>query len=488
MKKSSTTLSVAIGAQRANLPQTIAILTGLTLAAGILFTDSSDEMLAYLLVTSLSAAPVVYWIVVGAKGIPIMPAVAAMHFIYYGVPILRSNIKQTGFESSEILGGAATISLFLIVATLSWSFLLVVGIRRSNVGAPEPISDAALKRFMFLGLLLGVFYFLALYAGELGWLGANLGAFRSITLTSATVACFVLGHARARGWLRGRDWMLAVGSLSALVILSFGNLFLVVGTIYCLTAAAGYIITSRRVPWALFGGVAAVVMVLHAGKDAMREKYWLSHTNYIANMSVARIPGLMEEWAEKGLATIASGKYNSAIDRASLLSLLLRVQRLAPDYVPFLEGESYAVIPQMLVPRFINEDKVASQAAMKMLNVHFHFQTSEGAATTAVGWGLVAEGYGNFGYLGVIGVALMLGLISGVFERLSDGAPLMSLRALIAIAAMMTLINMEGDAATILTSLFQSLIAISMMFWLIGILSKRERRRPNRAISIGEIS
>jgi hypothetical protein len=40
----------------------------------------------------------------------------------------------------------------------------------------------------------------------------------------------------------------------------------------------------------------------------------------------------------------------------------------------------------------------------------------------------------------------------------------------------MNLINLEGDAAGILTSLFQSLVAISIMFWLVKFLSKHRRR------------
>src|SRR5262249_3716899 len=153
-------------------------------------------------------------------------------------------------------------------------------------------------------------------------------------------------------------------------------------------------------------------------------------------------------------------------DRASLLVLLLQTQRLAPDYVPFLEGKTYALVGKTLVPRFIDENKITSQAAMIMLNLHFGIQLTHQTTQTAIGWGLVAEAYANFGRLGVVGVALFLGLFSGLLERWSDGAPLASFPSLIAFAALMQLINVEMDGVSLLTTLFQTIVAISVLLWL----------------------
>src|SRR5262245_14600840 len=115
----------------------------------------------------------------------------------------------------------------------------------------------------------------------------------------------------------------------------------------------------------------------------------------------------MAEWVETGLARITSGDhYSSSIERASLLPMLIRVQRLAPNDVPFREGEAYALLPGMLVPRFLEPDKIASQGSMNILNIRFGLQSVEEANKTAIGWGLIAEAYANFGYLGVIGVGL----------------------------------------------------------------------------------
>jgi hypothetical protein len=468
MKKPSAVLSLALNARRANLPQTIAIVTASSVVLGMLFTDTTDQLVAYLVVSVACCVPIALWIGNGSNGIPILPVISLMSFIYYALPILRKqlDVSTTQFEPSEILSAAVTVATYLSAATISWWMILGLSGRRSPSTAPDVISGSWLRRIIFVGLALGVLYHVALYSGSLGWLGPAFGLARSAMLSTATVACFVLGHARAQGSLRGQQWVLAVVGLAVLVLLAWASLFLINGMVYCLAAIFGYVITSRRVPWVVVSASMAVIIVLHAGKDSMRDKYWYEGRNYGEDISVTDVPGRMAEWTVAGLETIGSGKnYSSAVDRASLLSLLLQVQRLTPDYVPPLEGESYEVLPEMLVPRFLYPDKIDSQAAMSMLNIRFGFQTREGTQSTAIGWGLIAEGYANFGRLGVIGVALILGLLCGGLERWSVDAPIISLPSLVAVTAMIVLIDLEGDAAGLATTLFQSIISVAILFW-----------------------
>jgi hypothetical protein len=485
--KSSSSLSVSFDAKRANLPVTIAIVIGTSVVLGLLLTGTAEEMIAYLVVAIACAVPCALWVWAGSNSIPIMPAVSIMYFIYYGIPILRGNVSGIGwavyrgnvggasFDGGEILGAAATVALFVVAATISWGVLLMGIARRPKSTHREIVSGVQLQRFMVVGLAFGILYHVALFSGLLAWLGPNFGFVRAIMLTAATVGCFLLGHARARGLVRGKKWALALVSMGALVSLAWATLFLVGGMIFCLATVSGYVITSKRVPWTWLSAAIVVVLVLHAGKDHMRYKYWLKDRNYSSEVSVMQIPSLMSEWAETGVSTIVNGDYyDSVVDRASLLNLLLRAQRLAPDYVPYLEGRTYAVLPYMLIPRFISPDKISSQRAMNMLNIHFGFQSAREADKTAIGWGLVAEAYANFGRVGVLGIAVLFGLFVGFFERWSDNAPLASLPSLVAAAVMMQLINVEGDAAGLLTTLFQSIVAIACLFWFFGLVSKQK--------------
>jgi len=473
--KTSASLSLSFVARRGNLPQAIALVMALSIAIGFFFTDTTEEMYAYLLVALACAVPLVLWISAGATSVPLLSAYSAMCFIYYGIPILKGHLSEIGFGPSEILGGAATVALFLGVATVSWWLVFFGSRRRSLATAPLFLSGLYLERFVFLGIILSTLYHVIVYTSGLAWLGPSAGLLRAITLSTGALAFFFAGHARAMGTMRGQKWTLAVAGMGISVILSIAGLFLVEGVVFCLAVLFGYTMTSKRVPWIFLLVTMVGVTVLHAGKDPMRDEYWGSHAT--GKLTLLNIPSIMAEWTGYGLEEITSGdQYHSALDRASLMQLLLRSKRLAPDYVPFLEGRSYAVLPDMLVPRFLFPDKITSQEAMNMLNVHFGFLTIDETSRTAIGWGLIAEAYGNLGNLGVIGVALVLGILIGSLESWSNGASLTSFPAAVAVTVLIQLINMEADAAGLVTTLFQSIAAISLIFWLFGIFSKQRSR------------
>jgi hypothetical protein len=229
-------------------------------------------------------------------------------------------------------------------------------------------------------------------------------------------------------------------------------------------ALFGYVITAKRIPWRPILVALPILAVLHAGKGEMRERYWAARSNSVANYSLLALPGEMAEWASTGVGAIASGKAGATvIDRASLLQLLLRVQQLAPDVVPYLNGETYALLPYMLVPRFVQEDKIASQAPMMLLNIRFGFQTAEGASITAIGWGLVAEAYANFGDFGAVGIGIIIGLFAGFLTRWSTGQPATSLPSLIGVTGMMTMINAESDFSYMMVNFSQAAVALTIM-------------------------
>lgn len=332
--------------------------------------------------------------------------------------------------------------------------------------------------FTFMGLALGLAYQVALISGALDGLGGFLGLLRSVISTALVVACYFLGVARARGLLRGASWTLAIAGLCGVIALAWSSFFLVTGVAFILAAGLGFIITRKRIPWITVAVVFVVVSILHAGKAEMRAKYWERGTNSGGVYSVAQLPDIAAEWVSAGVRERLSGSGGqSAIDRTSLLPLLLRAQRLTPQHIDFLKGDTYALLPGMLVPRFLSPGKTASQAGMDLLNIRYGILSTEGVTSTAVGWGLIAEAWANFGYLGEIGVGLFVGLLAGALSRWSAGASPVSRPTLFAIAAMITLLNLEADLAGLLTSLLQSFAAVLIFLGFFEFLSRRKRAR-----------
>jgi hypothetical protein len=219
-----------------------------------------------------------------------------------------------------------------------------------------------------------------------------------------------------------------------------------------------------------------MLAVLHAGKFELRNTYWAHGVSEGQEISVGQIPSVMVDWFAAGVDALWSGGAESdVLERASLLHMLVLVQRTTPDYIPYLEGETYALLPSMLVPRFVDPEKTVSQAALNLLSIRYGLQTLESVARTTIGWGLVSEAYANFGYWAVIMVGALFGAICGALMRLSVGAPPNSLPMFITIAATLVLLNVEADFAYLMTTLVQTLAAILIVAALAYLLRGRRR-------------
>jgi hypothetical protein len=430
---------------------------------GLLWAASAEAGIGYLLLTISVYLPCSLWVRAGTPGIPIWPAVAVMSWLYYALPILRD--RENLYTPDEILRGAATAAAFLTIGTITWRLSFPSGRRRPRRVGPEFLVAPHMNAVVFLGLGLGLSYYVLLSLGLFNSLGSAFGLVRSFMQTSAVVSCYVVGHARGRGILRGQLWALAVAALTANALAAWTSLFLVQGMSYLLAAVGGYVITTKRVPWLPLSAAFLILGVLHAGKTEMRQQYWLADSNTIAeSVRIQDVPEFLTEWIRAGLkASVSDDGSQSIIDRASLFRLLLAVQRLAPESVPFLDGETYALLPNLLVPRFLEPDKIVSQAGMNMLNIHFGFQTDQQTKVTALGWGLIPEAYANFGTPGVAGIGLLSGMIAGLFFRFTWGASAISTGTFLGIVALMTMINLETDLSYLLTNLWQTCVSVWLL-------------------------
>lgn len=451
-------------------------------ALGLLRADSVMQLFAYLVVVAAASAPSVLWVRAGALGIPVFPVIALAHIPYYALPVVSGNENIQPYSQWEVLRAALTVALYLGCATTAWALLAR---RRAQRVAFDPGHDdrSNVIRLIFIGLGIGIAFQVALLSGVMGMFGSFFGLLRTVALMASTVGCFLAGVTRAQLALRGAPFVMAIAAIAANIMLAWASLFLVGGVILALAFAFGFMIVRRRIPWLLLVVVIAVVGVLHSGKGEMRAKYWIEDTNYGTGLNVLQLPAFLAEWAGYGVDAIVHGEVASnALERASMLQMVLFAQEMTPDSVDYLRGETYAMLPSILVPRFIDENKPASQVGMDLLNVRYGLLTVEGASVTAIGWGLLAEGYANFGYWGVVGVGLILGLLCGTLAWWSADKEVVSVATLMSIATMMMLINVEIDFIQVCTALLQAFGAILIFLALYGWLVIRQQRRASLAL------
>jgi hypothetical protein len=214
--------------------------------------------------------------------------------------------------------------------------------------------------------------------------------------------------------------------------------------------------------------------LLHAGKAQIRELYWqqpIEPSEYISRYA---------EWIDFGIKEISTPSdkkvetEQSIIDRASVLQQLLLTQSLTEKGKPLLDGLTYGIIPQLLVPRFFNSEKITSHEGTSILNIYYGRQTRRDTQSTTIGWGLIAESYANFGLWGCGLLALIFGIFYGYISLISINAPIFSDRYLFAILVLSYAFQTEYTAGVYVAALFQSTVTLFVFILFVMKVQKRE--------------
>lgn len=96
---------------------------------------------------------------------------------------------------------------------------------------------------------------------------------------------------------------------------------------------------------------------------------------------------------------------------------LERVMSWTPSLVPFWNGSSYESIPYLFIPRVLWHDKPSRHIWNKFGRTYGIL--SEDDVSTSVAINYLAEGYMNFGIMGMYVVAIIMGFLIAAVERLS---------------------------------------------------------------------
>ena len=154
---------------------------------------------------------------------------------------------------------------------------------------------------------------------------------------------------------------------------------------------------------------------------------------------------------------------SSVKERGSLIHLMVMIQTMTPDKVPFLEGESYKFIPALLIPRVLSPKKAQSHTGNMMLSLHYGILSEEGIWKTSVGFDPVMEAYANYGYLGVLVLAVIIGFFLGWATRLTIHVPMLSFGFMFGVLIIGTTISSFNTMGVYVTSTWQSFLALAAL-------------------------
>jgi hypothetical protein len=148
------------------------------------------------------------------------------------------------------------------------------------------------------------------------------------------------------------------------------------------------------------------------------------------------------------------------MERASLFQLVCYALDTVPDRTPFLMGETYSYVPPQVVPRFLWPTKPSPNDSVKTLSVKLGVLTADQAETTSIGYGLITEGYVNFGLYGPAILGLILGWALRKTALGTAQCSTISGGGILRILCLAWCLNAETTMAVWLSSFYQACIAI----------------------------
>jgi hypothetical protein len=420
-------------------------------------------------------------------GLPLLPTIAIQHMVAYGIPIINEHETLAAYPPEYLTTAGWEVCILLVTTSVVWRWSMEL-FRPGTTTAHafrlfDTVGDSARGRLGVILVATATAYelleSLQLVGTLLEALPAGTGSLVSAIMNAMTMAGYFLLAMQVGG--EGSGPMLRtffVGTLTINLIL-LSSSFLLSSSISMVAAALiGLFWSSGRIPWRLIVVVTAFLSFLHLGKFEMREKYWETEDGEaVAATALSDLPVRYMEWFDASYRNLTGSSEESNLfgpeqnETASMLdrvnnmqNLLYAINAVDGQRVPTLDGATYALIPQLLIPRILWPDKPRTHEGQIMLNVHFGRQSLSATYKTYIAWGLLPEAYGNFGgWWGAIFLGMSLGLICAWLEHASANKPVLSLEGLVTFAVFSGIaISFEMVSTVLVTSLFQTSIVICL--------------------------
>ena len=440
-----------------------------TLFLGWLFWGSrgninGETFLVTSVLVVLCLTPSLLWCSGRVSGLPIFPAFSLTFLPTYVIPLWKGTRSLGSYNSLEINTAGWTLAAFLGVGLLFWHQLCA-----KNRTTPSQIMmiEQVRSEWILMGCILlqvvfeiGIFFFKEFGEGV-------FPIIRGLTSSAGRLGLFIFSYQMGKGSLSIGYKGLFIVCLSAILIRQTSSLLLstaipTVGIVF-----SAYILGRGKIPWIPLLATVFTLAVLQLGKVEMREQYFSGEKQ----MSLLNATGFFSEWVGYGFKNMGVWEskdakredIESVQERGSLVQVMLKIQQKTPSQLPYLEGETYRYIPEMLIPRIFNKEKIWVHAGNMILSVYYGFLEQEKIFQTSIAFDPIIEAYANFGYAGVFFIATIMGAIIGITTNLTTRVPMLSFRFLAGVQLMATLLASFNTAGVLVTSLWQSLISLVLL-------------------------
>lgn len=458
---------ISLPVSRGNLLKafwSMAVLLGGWLYAGARQDLGGESVLVAGLLFIFCLAPSLLWASGRVTGLPIFPVFALSFIPTYVIPFWKGAASIKSYSPTEIITAGWTLAGFLAVSTVIWQQICVKN--RSTPRNILMIEQVRSEWILMLCLLvqvvfeIGIFFFKEMGEGI-------FPVIRSFAGAAGRLGLFIFSYQMGKGKLHPVYQAMFLAAVSLILVRQVSSLLLstaipTVGILF-----AGYILGKGKIPWASLVGTIFVLGVLQMGKVEMREQYFTGEKQ----ASFSDVSGFFGEWIGYGFKNMGIGTsrdtkredVESVRERGSLIQVMIKVQQMTPSQLPYLDGETYRYIPEMLIPRMFNKEKIWVHAGNMILSMYYGFLEKDQIFMTSIAFDPIIESYANYGYAGVFFLAVIMGLGIGFVTNLTARVPMLSFRFLAGLQLLAVLLGSFNTAGVFVTSLWQSLISLGFL-------------------------
>lgn len=419
----------------------------------------------------ISFLPLFMWASKTEREVPAFQCFCAVHFPFYGYPILCCKAEYMAHPEADRLLADISVLAFLVVANL----IYYIGISRMSKRGPVKVLayrelSERTAQSLFTLLLAGWATFLVMKNfGYLRWLGAGTNVVNTFACGGGTVALWVLSRQMGENRLTGGHKAFVLALIFVGLFVSFATCTLIAGFIMLIVGVVGYSLTCQKIPWVTILTSLFLMSFLNLGKFEMRRTYWPGGVQ--PYLSVEKTIEIYRNWLPTSWEVMWSGldrgkKAQQLLDRANLIQIHTLVVRHTPADVPYLWGETYKYILFGLVPRLLWPTKPHGHMATTILGLNYKVANAGSLQTTTVGFGYLPEAWANFGWWGIVGLAIVIGFTMQAVARSCQGAGPLSLHSLLSVVWVAWSFQIELPISTWFASFAQAVLAILVMCYL----------------------
>lgn len=245
-----------------------------------------------------------------------------------------------------------------------------------------------------------------------------------------------------------------VTSLSSGWLGSFAGIIILCG--------AAYSAEQRRIPRFALVAVIVVILFFQVGKQDFREAYWTDQASAgQAERVTFWVNTSLKKWGDAlsdPTGNTLRGNLGSTLSRVGLLAQTGDVLEQTPSVVPYQNGRLYSYLLYTWIPRAVWPDKPSMSEANQFYQVAYGITAERDLDRVSIAVGFITEAFMSFGWLGVVFIMFLVGVILDLYRRLFFSKTAGLVLSSLGIVLLPQMLAIESQMAQYLSGIVQQII------------------------------